>query len=132
MGEGISPIWALAAAVVTGILTYITSKTKSDSTVEIAKIKLNHDSGEKEALELREELADMRDAFLLITKKYEACQAGSVVNSKTLTDYRNLLRHYQFIFKLVYKQIVPHLDKSDVSYGLMEEVKEMFRDDFKL
>ncbi len=74
----------------------------------------------------------MKDSYDTVKRKYDDCMLRKETDNKTLSDYRNLIRHYKFIFKLVYEQIVPQLDEQSVSHGLMAEVKEMFREDFKL
>ena len=131
-GTGISPIWAFVTALVGGMVTYFTKKNRNDSTVEIAKIKAKRKEDTQESDTLRKELAEMRDSYIAIQAKYKSCQERCQVDSKTMADYRNLIRHYKFIFKLIYKQIVPNLQQDSPSFILMEEVKEMFREDFTL
>jgi ActR/RegA family two-component response regulator len=131
---GISPVWAIVSAVVTGVGTYLASRSKDSTSIEVAKINANKDSeGDKREIHfLRVELEEMKESYDEVKRKYNDCMSRKEVDNKTLADYRNLIRHYRFIFKLVYEQIVPQLDESSVSHGLLEEVKEMFRDDFKL
>jgi len=129
---GISPLWAVGSALLSGLITYYTNKNTSDSTIEVARIKADQDGDDREISFLREELIEMKDSYDLVRAKYDECMIRKETDNKTLSDYRNLIRHYKFIFKLVYEQIVPQLDSQSVSHGLMEEVKEMFRDDFQL
>jgi hypothetical protein len=129
---GVSPLWAVGSALVTGLVTYFTSKNTSNSTIEVARIRADQDGGQREISILRAELVEMKASYDEVKRKYDDCMTRKETDNKTLNDYRNLIRHYRFIFKLVYEQIVPQLDKSSVSHGLLEEVKEMFRDDFKL
>lgn len=131
-GTGINPIWAFVTAIFGGLITYFTNKNSNDSTVEIAKIQANRDEESQEADGLRIELAEMRDSYIAIKEKYKVCLQQSHTDQKLMADYRNLIRHYKFIFKLIYKQIIPHLDADSPSFVLMEEVKEMFREDFTL
>lgn len=129
---GISPLWAVGSAVLTGLITYFTSKNTSESTIEVARIKASASSEDREIKFLRQELIEMKDSYDTVKRKYDECMLRKETDNKTLSDYRNLIRHYKFIFKLVYEQIVPQLDEQSVSHGLMAEVKEMFREDFKL
>ena len=131
-GTGIHPVWAFITAVVGGIATYFTKKSSGVTAVKIAEITAHKKGDEAEQELLKTELAEMRDSYIEVKAKYEACQSQATVDLKTMVDYRNLIRHYKFIFKLIYKQIVPHLDQSSPSFVLLEEVKEMFREDFTL
>lgn len=129
---GISPLWALLTAVVGGLITYLTKKSTDKSNVKIAEIKSLSDKEKLNIELLRDEIKKLKEDYSRVKEKLEKAEEVNDKNEWLISEYSNMIKHYRFIFKLIYKQIVPKLVDDESSLILMEEVKEMFRDDFKL
>ena len=63
---GISPLWAVGSALLSGLITYYTNKNTSDSTIEVARIKADQDGDDREISFLREELIEMKDSYDIV------------------------------------------------------------------
>ena len=130
--EIISAICGLVGLIAGGIITYLTNSKKTNSEVEIAKINSSSNKLEKEIETLRSELKQMTEDYNNIKVKYAKALEDNDKNIGLLKDYENLLRHYRFIFKLAYEMIIPKLQGDSEAVVLLEEVKNMFSEDYKL
>ena len=131
IAEGIDPIWAVISAIITGAGAYMIKQSSNKSNIEIAKINSSSNQEKSDIEQLRRELGEMKESYREIKEKYIEEQGLNESNERIIADYSNLLRHYRFIFKLIYKQVLPKLEDAD-SKILLEEVKTMFEGDFKL
>ena len=130
--EIISAICGLVGLIAGGIITYLTNSKKTNSEVEIAKINSSSNKLEKEIETLRSELKQMTEDYNNIKVKYAKALEDNDKNIGLLKDYENLLRHYRFIFKLAYEMSIPKLQGDSEAVVLLEEVKNMFSEDYKL
>ena len=127
-----SSIWGLAGLVLGGLITYLTSRNKTSSDIEIAKINSSSSKFGEDVKQLRQELMEMTDSYHEIKNKYHKALEKDKINGSVIKDYENLLRHYRFIFKLAYEMVKPKLEGDSEAMILLEEVKDMFSEDFKL
>ena len=128
----VTSMWGLVGLVLGGLTTYITSRSKSSSEIEIAKINSSSSKLEEKTKDLKEELREISDTYNNIRVKYEKAIEKNEDNLEIIKDYENLLRHYRFIFKLAYEMIRPKLEGDSEAIVLLEEVKVMFSENFKL
>ena len=127
-----SSIWGLAGLIIGGVITYATSRNKTSTDIEIAKINSSSSKFDDDIKQLRSELKEMTDSYHEIKNKYHKALEKNKDNESVIKDYENLLRHYRFIFKLAYEMVKPKLEGDSEAMILLEEVKDMFSEDFKL
>lgn len=127
-----SSIWGLLGIIVGGIITYLTGKNKADTDVAIAKINSSSAKCEKDVVDLKSELKEMTDSYQNLKRKYYQIKEKNKENLALIESYENLLRHYRFIFKLSYEMVVPQLEEDSEALLLLDEVKDMFSEDYKL
>jgi len=132
IGTTAPSIWGLAGLALGGVVTYLTQRNKNSSQVEIAKINSTSVKFENSLQQLRDELSEMKTSYEEIKNKYHKEKENNEQNAKLIKDYENLLRHYRFIFKLAYEMIVPKLEGDSEAIVLLEEVRSMFSENFKL
>ena len=127
-----SSAWGVLGIIVGGIITYLTGKNKTSSDVEIAKINSTSSKFEKDMGDMKRELSEMTTSYHELKSKYHQVREKNKENLALIESYENLLRHYRFIFKLAYEMIVPKLEEDSEAMVLLDEVREMFSEDFKL
>ena len=121
-------VWGVVGLALGGIVTYLTNKSKNTTEIEVAKI----NSSKSDEFKLKQEIKDISEAYDNIKKKYEIAKQKIIDNDSVVKDYENLIRHYRFIFKLFYEIVSPKLEGDSEAIVLLDEVKGMFAEDFKL
>ena len=121
-------VWGVVGLALGGIVTYITSKSKNKTEIEVAKI----NSSKDDEFKLKQEIKEISEAYDNIKKKYEIAKQKNIDNESVVKDYENLIRHYRFIFKLFYEIVAPKLEGDSEAIVLLDEVKDMFAEDYKL
>lgn len=121
-------VWGVVGLALGGIVTYLTNKSKNTTEIEVAKI----NSSKSDEFKLKQEIKDISEAYDNIKKKYEIAKQKNIDNDSVVKDYENLIRHYRFIFKLFYEIVSPKLEGDSEAIVLLDEVKGMFAEDFKL
>jgi esterase/lipase len=121
-------VWGVIGLALGGLITYLTSKGKNTTEIEVAKI----NSSKDDEFRLKQEIKDISEAYDNIKKKYEIAKQKNIDNESVVKDYENLIRHYRFIFKLFYEIVAPKLESDSEAIILLDEVKDMFAEDYKL
>ena len=121
-------VWGVIGLALGGLITYLTSKGKNITEIEVAKI----NSSKGDEFKLKQEIKDISEAYDNIKKKYEIAKQKNIDNESVVKDYENLIRHYRFIFKLFYEIVAPKLESDSEAIILLDEVKDMFAEDYKL
>jgi archaellum component FlaC len=129
---GVGSAWGVLGIVVGGIITYLTGKNKTSSDVEIAKINSTSTKFERDIEGMKNELKEMTSSYHELKSKYHHVKEKNKENISLIESYENLLRHYRFIFKLAYEMIAPKLEEDSEAMVLLDEVRDMFSEDFKL
>lgn len=128
----VNALYTFGGVIVTSVIGYFVTRNKNSTELKIAHINSSSSQFNEEVAKLRNELQEMKNSYEEIKAKYESEKRKNSEHSTVIKDYENLLRHYRFIFKLTYEMIAPKLEPSSEALTLLEEVKIMFSEDYKL
>ena len=99
----INPLWALLTAAISYGAAYFKQISSDKSNVKIAKIKSDSEKDELDIKLLKDEIKKLKEDYVRVKEKLQKAEEVNDKNEWLISEYSNMIKHYRFIFKLIYK-----------------------------
>lgn len=117
-------IAASIGTILTLLGNFLIKRLDTSTTVKVAEINSNKESHE----EIKKQLTDALNSIDEINKKLAESRIKNQAQSKIITEYKNLLKHFKVLVNILYKQLPEDVKNNPDNMVVIEHIQKSMED----